>query len=196
MKSEEIIKEIAIYLGETELQCKHCGSVTPTDDVVIETKYSSSHKASYYAHCPDCEGFLKKMRQDKKSRVFWKGSMIDIGKFDSGLLLWMLQIGYTKNKNVEDAIGKLLWDRTEIPNIKDIKISKRELMEIEHNKTIKDKQAEIADNVAKWDKEIESLHSADYVNWDYYETKKHNDKIRFFQRRNKKLVNELASLKV
>ena len=145
MKSEDIIKDIAIYLGETELLCKHCGTVNPVADVRIETSYTASHKASYHAHCPECDGHIKKMRQDKKNRVFWKGSMITIGEFDSSLLLWILQKEYCKSDRVNDAITDLLWERLEIPNIKDFNPTIREMKIAEWTVKLKDEEKQLAE---------------------------------------------------
>ena len=144
-KSGDIIKEIAIYLGETELLCKHCGTITHVNDVKIETRLGNSEKhiATYHAVCPDCDGYIKKMRQDKKNRVFWKGSMINIGEFSSGMLLWILQVEYCKSERVNEAIGQLLWDRTEIKNIKDINPTIKEMNIAEYHKTLSAEEKEL-----------------------------------------------------
>jgi len=144
MTAEERVKEIAVYLGESELICRKCGSILHVNEVEIEMKAGKRGNPIFWAICPDCEARIKRMKNSKKERIFWKGQMLEIDDFDTSLLLWMLQVGFLKSDRVIDAVrahlkGRIVTNKTIEP------MSLSEQREITLKKEIRALNVQLAD---------------------------------------------------
>ena len=195
MGFRETIIEINKYIGEDELSCRHCGSVSSIDEVLIEQRVKK--RTTYHASCPECSGYIKRLKQSKLARVFWKGSMIHIGEFKTGLLLWMLQVDYSKSEFVNDAISNLLWDRTEILNIKDIKMDAKELEVIERDVKYKNDLARLKhdrEDLRKAWKDKDNLAVKEAFKWTYAELKLHSTWNGYYRKKINKVEKELIEV--
>jgi PIN domain nuclease of toxin-antitoxin system len=104
MNSEDRIIEINQYLGIKELICKKCGSILDIKEINVETSFTKRHQAIFWAICPDCGAKIRRLRNSKVDRVFWRGSMHNIANLDTSLLIWMLQVGYIKEEKLKSAV--------------------------------------------------------------------------------------------
>jgi uncharacterized protein YlaI len=117
MNSEQRIIEINEYLGIKELICKKCGSLLSIREIDVETSFTKRHQPIFWALCPDCGHKIRRLRNSKVERVFWKGSMHNIADIDTSLLLWMLQVDYIKDKKLVKAVrhhlkGRIVTNKT------------------------------------------------------------------------------------
>ena len=108
------LREISHYIGDHELSCKICGSVSNVDNVVI-----TQHKHRWKGSCPDCDAFIKWMPTAKISLFWMKGSLHPMGDMDNGLLMWIVKksAGSLNNQKFARAIllGRL--DSADVPDI-------------------------------------------------------------------------------
>ena len=108
MTSDERIIDIARYLGEHELTCKKCGLIMDVSEGVIDMKAGKRGNPIFSASCPDCGAYIKRMRNSKGEKIFWRGSTHEVAKLETSLLIWMLQVGYITNERVIAMADELL----------------------------------------------------------------------------------------
>lgn len=122
---------VQVYLGQDEFACKNCGSLTPWPDVRLYRQQVKGGKTHYRAFCDECKLYSHALRQSKIERIYWKGDYTDVGEFDTGLLKWMIDKGYIKNKQVKEYAIEVVNQRQSLEggrpvNVKDIRISHKE----------------------------------------------------------------------
>ena len=163
MNSEERVKDISRYLGIIDYPCRKCGAVNIVEEVDVEVIAGKKGNPIFRALCPDCGAFIRRMRNTKAEKIYWKGSTHEIAKLDTSLLIWMLQVGYVKNERVIDEIrkhlkGRIVTNKTkepmsmseqrEITMKKEVRGLKTRLTELENDKA-KEHHAMLV-NAATW----------------------------------------------
>ena len=133
---------ISAYLKE-EYVCKHCGEVLWAAEVVIEKVQFNNKKVQYSASCPGCASFIRWMPQSIVGRVWYKGSMQEIAKFDTSLLQWMLRVNYSNSRRVQEDIKKVLLTRIDLPDVKDYDMKSKEQTLMDQIKTLEEGFLEI-----------------------------------------------------
>lgn len=98
------IIDIAEYNGITELICKACGAVEPVGSCRISQEYTKAHIPIIKAYCAHCDKFLKFLPQSKVERIWWKGSMTEVAKFETGLLMWFINNDTIKSPKIKAAV--------------------------------------------------------------------------------------------
>ena len=148
MTAEERVKDIARYLGEHELSCKKCGLVMDVEECDIEMKVGKRGNPLFSAYCPDCGAYIKRMRNTKTEKIFWRGSTHEVAKLETSLLIWMLQVGYITNERVINAVrhhlkGRIVTNKTIEP------MSISEQKEITLKKEIRGLKIKLGEDVKK-----------------------------------------------
>jgi hypothetical protein len=111
MEAIERIKEIAIYLNDIEFTCTKCGTINTLATIDIIQALNVRHIPYYKAMCPDCNSYIRRMKNTKAERIWYKGSMQEIAKLDTSLLMWMLSTPFTTNIRERAAITAVLKTR-------------------------------------------------------------------------------------
>jgi len=101
------IVDIAIYRGESELICTQCGSVNGLTEANVVVTTSKDYKKRYHAQCPDCLSIVKQLKSHKAERIFWRGSMVEVPKLDTSLIMWMLNNNFNHDKHKEELFREL-----------------------------------------------------------------------------------------
>ena len=162
------VREISKYIGVIDYACKKCGAVTHVD--LIDVKYKAGKRGNpiISAYCPDCGAYIKRMRNSKQERIFWKGSMHNIQEFDISLLMWMLQIDYIKDSNTLKAVkqyltGKIVTNKT----IEPMSVTEQRIITTKKEiKSLRDKQGELI----KSKDELNHVIIMDSHSWDAMKT--------------------------
>ena len=153
------IKDISNYIGDTQFPCRQCGSVNTLEELVVSYDEETKRSKGICAHC---DAFIKLMPTKKIDRVFWKGSMVEIAKIDTGLLMWFI------NKGVHGAVARKfirieILTRLDAPDVipdiapdsadeRALRIINKAKMEIEHcEELIATEQGLIVKNWNAWD---------------------------------------------
>ena len=195
-KRKQLI-EIQIYLGVTEYTCRHCGGVNSWESTnIVPVQFKNSKKSNYKPMCADCNCSGAWLLQSKTERIYWKGSMSEVGKFDSKLLGWMIEKNYfgIKAPRVKAAVVSVLENRLFKPEeIQDIIMNAEEVRNLDRikevNDDIRDHEKVVSDSRHVLTEESQTL--------DYHEVKKFTKIIETRNRRiatARKILAELLNI--
>ncbi len=81
------------------------------DTITVDVRPNVHGQPAYWAVCPDCSSNITRMKSTKSPRIWYKGAMQEIAKFDTKLLMWMLSINFTTNAREVAAINSVLRSR-------------------------------------------------------------------------------------
>jgi len=190
----KLLIDIQIYLGVKEYTCRHCGGVNQWESTnIVPVQFKNSKKSNYKPMCPDCNCSGAWLLQSKTERIWWKGSMNEVGKFDSGLLAWMLEKNYfgIKSPRVKAAVVSVLENRLfKVAEIPDIIMNAEEVRNL-------DRIHEIQDDIKDHEKVVsDSRHVLleESATLDYYDVGKFSKIIETRNRRIAKARKILAEL--
>ena len=74
---------------------------------MLTTKQDKRGKLLVSITCPGCNSFVKWASTSKIDRIYWQGSMIELGKLDNGLLMWLMNNKYGSKKDQANVIKEL-----------------------------------------------------------------------------------------
>lgn len=107
MTVEERLQQIAEYNKEEDQICKACGSIFTLTAEMLATKQDKRGKLLVSVTCPECNSFVKWASTSKIDRIYWKGSMEELGKMDNSLLMWLMNNKYGSKKDQANVIKAL-----------------------------------------------------------------------------------------
>ena len=171
------IKEIARYLEQEHWPCKACGAVNTLEEIgVCETAPDVHH-----AVCAHCDDIMGRMYDRKVDRVFWKTGMHEIGKLDTGLLMWMMNNEYQDIKT-RLFIAAALRSRVgvhDVPDIEEIGKTKAEANLLKVQFKLKQERQRKHDLILLWQEKILS----NWQEWEHSEMAKAEKNIRRWRKR-------------
>lgn len=187
----ERIIAISEYLNE-EYICRHCGQAIQPSRVAIEKVQFSNKKVQYSASCPDCYLFIKWMPQSIVGRLWYKGSMQEIAKFETSLLQWMLRVNYGNSRKIQKDIEKVLFERIDIYQPKDYDMNSKEQTLLNQIEILKKGETEILEKYNSLKDDIVMNSSA----WDYFKVSLAQGKMKALYKHITKLRKELHNIKI
>ena len=176
------IKEIARYLEQEHFPCHECGAVNTLDELVIRTpEDSAGQETRYWAVCAHCNHFIQWMYDRKVDRVFWKTGMVEIGKLDTGLLMWMMNNEYDSVKT-RLFIAAALRGRVgvhDVPDIEEIGKTKAEANLLKVQFKLKQERQRKLDLILLWQEKILS----NWATWEHSDMAKAEQNIMRWRKR-------------